>query len=258
MSGTSRVLAILDLFTQQQPVWSIDDMIITLGYARPTAYRYIKQLIVAGLLHKTGAGKFSLGPRFIQIDYQIRQSDPVLSASIPIMAELTKTFGVSVLLSEMFGHQLINVHHAGGPEENLPFPHARGRPRPLFRGAAPKVMLAFLPRPSLVRLYEERAEAIAHNGLGDSWTDFRKYLSNIRRDKFYFSVNEVENGVAAAAVPIFDGENDVVAALSMAGPKSVVERFGIDVIKHSLSDAAERIQVELERTLSTPPCAQIE
>ncbi|OWT80710.1 MULTISPECIES: IclR family transcriptional regulator [unclassified Achromobacter] len=258
MSGPSRVLAILDLFTQQRPVWSIDDIIVTLGYARPTAYRYIKQLIVAGMLQKTGAGKFALGPRFIQLDYQIRQSDPVLSASIPIMAELSKEMGISVLLSEMFGHQLINVHHAGGPEDSLPFPHARGRPRPLFRGAAPKVMLAFAPRPNLVRLYEDRAAEIARNGLGNTWVEFRKYLSRIRRDKFYYSVDEVESGVAAAAAPVFDGENDVVAALSLAGPTRDLERFGIDMVRSSLLAAAERIQIELERALSTMPRVPIE
>jgi DNA-binding IclR family transcriptional regulator len=253
MSRPSRTLAILDLFTQQRPIWTIDDITTALGYTRPTAYRYIKQLLVAGLLQKTGAGKYALGARFIQIDYQIRQSDPVLLASIPIMSALAKALDINVLLSEMFGYQVINVHHVGGPEDNLPFPHSRGRPRPLFRGAAPKIMLAYMPRASLVRLYEERAVEIDANGMGGTWTEFRKYLSAIRRDKFYFSVGEVEPDVAAAAVPVFNDENEAVAALSLVGTTREFEAVGKDKARSSLTVAAKQIQVELVSVLARLP-----
>jgi len=250
MSRPSRTLAIIDLFTLEQPTWSIEDMMAALGYARPTTYRYVKQLVDAGLLQKTGAGRYALGARFIQLDYQIRRSDPVLLASMPIMAELTRELGVSVLLSEMYGHQLINIHHAGGPEDALPFPHSRGRPRPLFRGAAPKVMMAFLPRPALVRLYEACAAEIAANGMGRDWTEFRKQLSAVRKHRFYLSVDEVEPNVAGAAVPVMNDEGEVVATLSVAGATPDLERIGIDRIKSALTHGAARIQARLVEFLA--------
>lgn len=249
MGRPSRTLAIIDLFTQSRPTWSIEDMTVALGYARPTTYRYVKQLVDAGWLQKTGAGKYALGARFIQLDYQIRRSDPVLLASMPIMAELSRELGTSVLLSEMYGHQLINIHHAGGPEDALPFPHSRGRPRPLFRGAAPKVMMAFLPRPALVRLYEARAAEIAENGMGRDWTEFRKQLSAVRKNRFYLSVDEVEANVAGAAVPVMNGEGDIVATLSVAGATADLERIGIDRIKTALTHGAARIQARLIESL---------
>ncbi len=250
MSSPSRTLAILDLFTQERPVWSIEDAAAALGYTRPTAYRYFRQLIVAGLLQKTGAGKYALGARFIQIDYQIRQSDPVLLASVPVMDELTKTLGQSALLSKMFGDHLINIHHTGGPEETLPFPHSRGRPRSLFRGAAPKLMLSFLPRSTLVRLYDTYHDEIERCDLGNSWVAFRKHLSKIRKRRFYFSIDEVGTNVGGAAVVVQNDEKEVVATLSIAGRSTDLMTLGAERVQAALESAAEEIHLRLVASLA--------
>ncbi len=57
MSSLSRVLAILDLFTETQPTWHSDEIMAALSYARPTAYRYIKDLVSAGYLQRVAAGR---------------------------------------------------------------------------------------------------------------------------------------------------------------------------------------------------------
>lgn len=254
MSKRSRVFQIIDLFTQKHAVWTVDEMSAALDYARPTTYRYVKELVDEGFLQKTAAGKYSLGARFVQIDYQIRRSDPLLLASGPIMDCLARKLGESVLLSKMYGRQIINIHHIGRPEGELPFPHSRGRPRPLFRGAAPRVLLAYLPRAALVRLYEGNADTIAADGMGTSWKEFRKFLSQIRKDGFYLSLGEVEADVAAAAVPVLDDEKEVVATLSIAGLTSDLERIGFDRIRtclvHSAHLIQERLAKELKQTTS--------
>jgi DNA-binding IclR family transcriptional regulator len=88
VSGMARVLAILDVFSRERSSWSPEEINQALGYSRPTGYRYVKELVGAGLLQKTSAGRYSLGPRIIELDYEIRQSDPILIASTNIMAEL--------------------------------------------------------------------------------------------------------------------------------------------------------------------------
>lgn len=245
MSGPSRVLAILDLFTHAQPTWSADEINKTSSYSRPTGYRYVKELVAAGLLQRAGAGKFSLGPRVIRLDYEIRQSDPMLLASMGVMAELAAKTELTAVLSAMYGHQIIDIHHAPATADTPPFAYARGKPRPLFRGAAPKVILPLLPRATLIRFYRAFATEIEANGMGRSWLEFRKYLSRIRKDGFYISVGELEPDIVGCGVAIINAENDVVAALALAGSANDVDKVGISAIRELLGQAAAHISCRL-------------
>jgi len=239
------VLAILDLFTLEHPVWSPDAICDRLGCSRPTGYRYIKELVDAGLLQKTGAARYAMGKRIIQLDYEMRQSDPVLVASMGVMADLAQRIGFTVVLSAMFGDQVIDIHHAGQPPDELPFAYARGKPRPLFSGAAPKVILPSLPRATLVRLYRTHHQKIAASGLGETWVAFRRHLASIRKDGFYLSLGELGPNIAGAAVPVYNNEGDVLAALAAGGSVREMERVDIAKLRAELFSAEAHIRARL-------------
>lgn len=245
MSGMARVLAILDVFSHERPSWSPDEINQTLGYSRPTGYRYVKELVGAGLLQKTSTGRYSLGPRIIELDYEIRQSDPILLASLSEMAALCARTGLTAVLSAMYGRRLIDIHHVGPTPAAPPFPYARGRPRPLFRGAAPKVILAHSSRSTLVRLYEAFSAEIAAAGMGEDWSEFRKRLTRIRKAGFYMSVGEIEPQIAGAAVPISNPEGEVLAALALAGTVADFERIGRRTVEDLLRTAAAAVMAQL-------------
>ena len=50
MSAASgdRILAILDLFTEDRLEWHPDEMMAELGYSRPTLYRYLRRCATRG------------------------------------------------------------------------------------------------------------------------------------------------------------------------------------------------------------------
>lgn len=245
MSSTARVFAILGLFTRDRPVWQPDEINEALGYSRPTGYRYVKDLVEAGLLQKVSAGRYALGARIIEFDYQLRQSDPVLLAAMSVMRDLAARSGYDAVLSVLYaGPKVIDIHRASG-EKDLELAYGRGRPRPPFRSGAPKVLLAWLARGPLLRIYEARAREIADSGMGASWTEFRSYLAAIRRAGFYRSSGELEPGIGAMAVPVFNGEGDCVAALALVGRARRIDRESEERLYSWLSQASEAIQAGL-------------
>ncbi len=224
MSSSTRVFAVLGLFTRERPVWQPDEINAALGYTRPTGYRYVKDLVEAGLLQKISAGRYALGARIIELDYQLRQSDPVLLAAMPVMAPLAARSGYDAVLSVLYaGPRVIDIHRASG-EKDLELVYGRGRPRPMFRSGAPKVLLAWLPRGPLVKIYAAHAAEIARHGMGDSWTAFRTYLTDVRRRGFYRSAGELQPGVGAMAVPVLNGDGECVAALALVGSAARLDR----------------------------------
>lgn len=226
MSSPARVLAVLGLFSRERPVWHTDEINEALGYARATGYRYVRELVESGFLRKVSAGRYALGARIIELDYQLRQSDPVLLAAAPVMDALAARSRLDVVLSTMLGEgKIIDIHRVS-PDGALVLQYGRGRPRPLLRGAAPKVILACLPRAALLRIYEAHAKEIAHLGLGRDWPEFRAWLTVIRQRGMYVSAGELDPGVGAAAMPVLDAEGDVVAALAMVGRSKQIEAAG--------------------------------
>lgn len=226
MSSPARVLAVLGLFSRERPVWHADEMNEALGYARATGYRYVRELVEAGFLRKVSAGRYALGARIIELDYQLRQSDPVLLAAAPVMDALAARSKLDVVLSTMFGTgKIVDIHRVSS-DSSLVLQYGRGRPRPLFQGAAPKVILASLPRAALLRIYEIHAQEIAQRGLGHDWAAFRTHMTTIRQRGMYVSAGELDAGVGAAAMPVLDGEGEVVASLALVSTTQRIETAG--------------------------------
>ena len=211
-SSLARMLSVLDLFSDQRLHWSAEDISETLGVSLPTSYRYLKTLSDAGLLRRGPDAQFTLGPRIVVLDHFIRQADPVLQCAIPFMKELVAQTGFDCVVSSLHGDQLLDTHREHG---TLPadLSYGRGRPRPLFQGGAPKVILAGLPTPQLHRLFDGHLTEVAAAGLPTDWPGFRRYYSQIRKAGFYFSNGELETNLAAIAVPLQQADGTITGAL---------------------------------------------
>lgn len=251
MTSPARVLAILNLFDEKHPVWHTDEINAATGYTRATGYRYVKDLVEAGFLRKVSAGRYSLGPRIIELDYQVRRSDPVLLAAIPVMDDLAKKARLDAVLSMIYGTSLVDIYRAS-VDPTLQLSYGRGRPRPLFLGAAPKMILSQMARPQLVKIYEARAAEAAASGLGNTWPEFRSRLAEIRKHGFYWSHGELDRWLSGAAMPLFDAEGDVAAALTLVGLKESLEEAGEHRLRSLLAHACEEIQARVNEGVRLP------
>ena len=222
-TSLARMLSVLDLFSDQRLHWSAEDISETLGVSLPTSYRYLKTLSGAGLLRRGSDAQFTLGARIVVLDHFIRQADPVLQCGVPFMKELVAQTGFDCVVSSLHGDQLLDTHREFG---NMPanLSYGRGRPRPLFRGGAPKVILAGLPTQQLHKLLDTHSMAVAAAGLPTDWPSFRRYYSQIRKDGFYFSNGELETTLAAIAVPLQQTDSTVIGALSLV---TTVQRMAV-------------------------------
>jgi DNA-binding IclR family transcriptional regulator len=245
MSSLTQMLAVLDVFSTDRPTWRPEDVAERLGYTRTTAYRYVKELIAAGLLQKVAAGSYALGPRIVELDCLMRRSDPVLLASAPIMDKLVKVSGLDSVLSSMAGGKIVDTHRASS-QTGLSLKFGRGRPRPLFLGSAAKILLAHQPRADLVRIYDAHKAEIAQLGLGANWPAFRTYMAQLREQGFYQAFEELEQGLGGASVPVHaEPQGPVVAALALVGPVARIRKVGDKQLRQWLTRAASEVTSQL-------------
>jgi len=249
------MLAVIDLFTEAEPTWAPEEIAERLGYSRPTGYRYVRELVGAGILRRAGASCYMLGPRIIELDHQIRATDPVLRAGVPIMEALADRTGCDVLLSNFYGDRVLNVHHVPGLERlNIRF--GRGVPMPLFRGSTSKAIIAFLSNATLKRLYARHAATIAAVGLGGTWDEFRHAMAAIRRAGYASSSGELDPPNIGVAVPVFAARGEVLGSLSLVTLIKRWELLDREQIVALLREAGGRISEAIadpDALRSVPP-----
>ena len=153
----AKMLHILELFSATEPVWSTAAIIEALETSRSTGYRYIKTLHDAGLLTAVRNGYYSLGPRIIEMDLQLRQTDPLLLASQGVLEDLVDTIGHSALLCTAYDDSVLCIGEFRDPlsPKNR---FSRGQRRPLYQGAVSKVILAHLPHHRLKAIYPRQSQ----------------------------------------------------------------------------------------------------
>ena len=248
MSSLGRLLSILDLYSETKPIWTLEDITLETGFARSTAYRYVKELCDSGLLMSIGKGAHVLGPRFIEFDRLIRNNDPLLIASQRIMPDLLREFGEGVLLlSSLYKNKVLCIHQEPLINE-FKISYTRGRPMPLFYGATSKIILCNLPETVLVKLFLQHRREIAQAGLGDEWDDFQAYLAEMSHKKFCISSNEVDQGVTGVSTAIFSETQSILGSLTYVTFNS--NRSVDEAIIRRLLVGCEKIAKEITSTIN--------
>ncbi|WP_407176411.1 IclR family transcriptional regulator [Bradyrhizobium sp. STM 3562] len=242
-NSQDRVLAVLDLFSESRPLWTSDELMRELGYTRPTLYRYLKSLKESGLLMPTRGGRFTLGPRVVEMDYLSRRADPLVAAAAPHLARLTAAHPCTALIVRWYGDKMLCV----ASESSVPNPvssYPRGRPMPMGRGAIARSIMAFLPKQRLIPLIVRYADDLRSVGLGQRPEDVMRVLKEIKRAGVAIAFGEVTPGAIGIAAPILDAGYPVASlCLTIGGQQAKGEL--IDRITEEVRVAASTVSAEI-------------
>jgi DNA-binding IclR family transcriptional regulator len=245
VSSLVRMLSVLDLFTEAEPAWTPDAIAQRLACSLPTAYRYVRALMQAGLLRRASAGTYVLGTRLAELDFQMRRTDPLLRDGDGALRALCEDTGCDVVVAEVLGDRLITVQQLHG-SEGVSASFGRGRRMPPFRGMLSKTLLAGLTRPALRRLHAAHAAEAAAEPFAADFDTLVANLRRIRADGYAVSVGELDPGLAGIAVPLPRPGDGATAALGVILAKRRFATTDVDAMVRRLRRAAEDVVREVE------------
>jgi DNA-binding IclR family transcriptional regulator len=256
-SSFERMLGLLDLFTPSAPVRPVTDLFNYLGTSRSTSYRYIKALHAAGLIEAVANGRYVLGPRIVEFDRQIRMADPLYKSGAHVLHPLVELTGHSALLCALYSDSVMCIREelAEGSPPNL---FTRGQRRPLFSGAASKIILPYVPPHRLRSIFQQHQRTIALAGLGTDWQSFRDNMAAIRRDGYILSHGEFNPGVFGVSAPVFNADGLVVGSIGIAGSEERLDRKKLPAYCEAVVNAGKRLSEILadeDADLIRPPRA---
>jgi DNA-binding IclR family transcriptional regulator len=227
-TSLGRMLAIIDAFNEENYSWTVEALSEYLGYTKPTLYRYLRELVDVQLLTSLPNIGYTLGPRIIELDRIITNQDPLILASRPLMAQLVEEFHGVATLCRSYRQKVLCVHQEIGADFESGY--GKGQPRPLLRGSASRVILANLPPALVARLYQQHSEAFRSAGFGETFSEVRERLKDIRECGWDVTVGHVTAGVTGIAAPIFDNLDNLLGSLSLAIRREGLAQQEIDAI----------------------------
>jgi DNA-binding IclR family transcriptional regulator len=247
MVTSERLLNILGLFTIERPEWTVEAAAAALNVRISTTYRYFRSLVGAGFISTYSAGRYVLGPAFIQYDRQMRLGDPLIATAAPVMERLAGVLPPQtvVLLCRLYRTQVMCVDQRVTSRTQFASSYERGRPMALFRGAASKVILAHLSLRIIKSLHSKHAPEMKDAGLGESWDDVKRALREIRARDVFHTEGELHRGMQGVAAPIFSADAAVIGSLSTVWPLRNRKLLPLAQLSIFLKEAVNEVEAGL-------------
>jgi DNA-binding IclR family transcriptional regulator len=214
-------IRILDCFDVEHSEWSLKDLCVQAGVARP-AYRLVKTLIdLKYLARDPSRGTYHLGPGLMKAAYLMSSHTHLARVSHPYMEELAAETTESVVMAVWMDHEILVTDVVLTPRPFRPSIPV-GTIMPGFCTAHAKLFLAFGPEQKRKwALSQPLSRRTEHTVLDP--VELEEVLKQVRQEGVAFCLQEWQMGMCALAAPIFDSNGDIVAGLAIVAPN---ERFG--------------------------------
>lgn len=228
-----RALRILDCFSRETPKLSLVEIAQKIHLSPSTTSRMVATLENMGYLTRDPQSlQYSLGYRLANLGALCLAACGLREIARPYLVELRNFFNESVGLYILNkDHRVcIDCVHSTQPLHRVIDVGTRKR---LTRGASGKLLLAYLPE-----------EDIRHFIAEDSYVTMME-LNSIRQNGYATSFNEFGQGLTSVAVPVFNAEHTVEAALFLSGPTTRLDEKSILPIVEKMKTIALEISVKL-------------
>lgn len=218
---------------------------ITNGVNLPktTVHRITHTLLLNHIIIRQENGTFQLGHKLAEYTVRNSYSDTLIQIANPFMKECSLQLGETINLGSLFNNQSYIIHSVQGKEYLLQM-----KPRmssPLHCSGSGKVFLYSLNDEEMEAYFQNSLTKFTDNTIVDL-ESMRIELNHSKDQQLFFDNEEYEYGLFCVATPIWNAANEIVASLSVSGPKGRLLHIGIDNLGEILKESANQISQSLK------------
>jgi DNA-binding IclR family transcriptional regulator len=239
-SVTSKVLAILDAFSPEQPELTLSELAARTGLTLPTLHRRAAELVEWGALERTESSRYRIGLRLWEVGTLAPRGLGLRERALPFLEDLYVVTRQNVQLAVREGLELVFVERISGRGAVPVLTRVGGR----FSLHATGVGLALLAHaPADVQEAVIVGELPAYTAF--TITDggrLRRELAEVRHRGYAVSDRMVTDDALSVAAPIHGPQGEVVAAVSLVTSAA-------DARPHALAPVVRTVARQVSRAL---------
>ena len=216
VQSVDRALTILEILAAKGEA-GVTEVAAELGVHKSTAFRLVAALENKGLVEQLAdRGKYRLGFGIVRLAGAATAQLDLAHEGRRTCEELAADLGETVNIAIMDGERAVNISQVRGPAA-ISSHNWVGRGTPLHATSSGKVLLAFAPDSVRKVALSRDLQRFTSATITDPDVLQRELDLTLERG-WGSTVEEYEIGLSALAAPVRDGDGDVVAAVSVAGP----------------------------------------
>jgi IclR family transcriptional regulator, acetate operon repressor len=209
-----RALEVLEALARRRDGATLSALSRRLGSPRSSLLYLLRPMTRLGYLVRSPDGRYRLGPAAFTLAMAALSNRELPEMARPFLEDLTAKSGETALLATLAGDVAAAVYIDKVESRNTVRYTAKiGERRPLYCSAIGKLLLAYLP----VAKREEYLKTTRLKAFTPQTPvtrgALRRELDEIRAAGLSVSVDEIAEGAAGLAAPVFDRHGDVVAGL---------------------------------------------
>lgn len=246
VQSLDRGLAVIRAFTAEHPQLTLSDVARHTGLSRAAARRFLHTLVELGYVGTNGR-EFSLRPRLLELGHAYLSGLRLPEIATPHLRALSDALGESSSMAVLDNHDIVYVARVAA-SRIMSIDISVGSRLPAFVTSMGRAIIgcgAASRREEFLQTYTHTA--FTENTVG-STAELKQRLDEARERGWVLIDEELEEGLRSIAVPIHDGDGDVVAAVNVSAP---ARRGGVDRILREilppLQQAALLIEADLAR-----------
>lgn len=235
-------LAMLGLFSRQQPTLSAPDIVKKLGLPRSTVFRLLTTLQTMGFVQRTADERqFKLGPAVLSAGFEYLASLDIVEVAQPILQRLRDETGMSSHLVVQDGREIVYVARFAARTAIIStvnigtrFPvHATVMGRMMLLDHSDERLRELFPTDPLPKYTEQTPTTLAR---------LQAVLAEDRALGYGISQSFFEPGVTSVAAPVRDAEGRIIAAINITAVHGNIEADRLHgELKDKVLEAAAQI-----------------
>ncbi|WP_240377562.1 IclR family transcriptional regulator domain-containing protein [Bacillus piscicola] len=205
-------LKVIEAFTEDQPFLSVTEAAALTGYSRPAVRRILITLKELGYAEEK-RGRYALTAKVLSLGFSYISSQNIWNIAAPHLEKFVNETQESSSISVLDGGEVVYV--ARVPTKRIMTISLNvGSRLPAYATSMGKLLLAYLPETEKeAYLATLEAQRLTSQTKADPDV-LRQELHEIAKKGWAFADQELEEGLRSIAVPIFDHEDNVCAAVN--------------------------------------------
>ncbi|SFJ17546.1 IclR family transcriptional regulator [Thermoflavimicrobium dichotomicum] len=229
-----RVLEIFELLRNYPQGLTIKEIGTMLNFPQSSTFNLVKTLYEKGYLSRTELKKYKLGPKLIDLGTSSMESMDLCRDARVHLEKLMQQVEETVFMAILSGDEMVYVAKIDN-NRSIRTSAQIGSRRPMYCTGLGKAILAFLSNEKREGLLAKmKLEPITEHTITDR-NELEKQLRLFKDQGYAIDNEENEEGLYCIAAPVFDATGDVVAAVSVAGPKDRMKKRHEFIVFHVLN-----------------------
>jgi DNA-binding IclR family transcriptional regulator len=242
-----RGLELLDALAVEPLEKTLTELSVQAGFNLATTHRIINVLNSMGYVRKNASSsKYRLGLKLFELGQKAISELNLCEEAIPILKSLANKTGETVYLFIIDNGKALCLERIEGFHLIKSLAVRQGDRAPLHVGAAPRVLLAYLPADEIDKIIKEiELPKLAKNTVTGP-DMLRAQLKEIRQHGYALGMENFTDGAAAVGCPVMDWKGEVLASISISG---IFTHFKGANLKEYISDvqsAANELSEKLQ------------